>query len=989
MAERSDNRSEDTKGRRSSAGIPAAKVHPPPLLGVRRDRLIRSLVDGPPGVRIVEGLAGCGKTTVLGHAAHGRSGHCVWVTVDGSDRVGSRFARALGAAASQLPSRSGPGSGGSGGATDPVDPAEAAFSLIERLEAHSEPALVVIDDAHELAGAPAARTVDLLCRYRPAQVTLVLGARHLRGLEHWRWQSEQVRELNADSLRFRLWEVQALFRDHYGTPLGAEELHAVTRLTDGWAVALHLYQVATRTLSPAERRRLVTGPRLTVRSLREYLADQVLATVDADQRALLRRIAVLDRIRPDRCERLLERRGCTDQLQLLARLGLLLPEADGVTYRLHELLRAHLLGELDEELGPGGVAGLHRLAADVLEAEGDIVEAVRACGRGGDWDGVRRLLAADDDSPVVLRGPWAEDLPSRLRDTDPWVLRAIGRRQLGEGDLGGARSTLATSVERFREHGGDPRAQRSLRLLEHWLDPDPGQQRSWTECLRAGLSGSPVEAWPDEPAGWLAEGLTGLAAGRVRAASARLRRAAATLSDELGVAAELGLCLAVALSEPDPMPAADRALARARANGAPALVAAAESLAAFAAGGIVDPDVQVATARERRDVIGDGVHSFVTGLTFLCQELPAATRCLDRATELFRDAGLSLPGSAAHAAALLARVQDEPVSVGDLDAEVAAARVIGPFPHALALLARGCSTGDAEDAEQAHALGRQNGFGSFLARLPGAATKELEASHRVPYPPRDLADTAELPIVETEVPEEPLEVRCMGDLHVALGGVDCDVAQLRPRHQELLSILVAHPNVWLHREKLFEWLWPGTTTAKATRNLQVAISAVRKLVEPGSADGGQRGERKVIVRNGERYRMVVAREHSDVCRLEWELGSAQTALRSSDVVAAATSLERALAEWQGEPVPWVGPTDWAVERRRQLSQQVGKVAIGVIGGLAERDRWDLAAGLAAQAVEVDDMDDRLWRLAVTAAAEAGSAVLAANLEQRYRTLVGS
>lgn len=988
MAERSDKQGEDMRGERSYAGIPAAKVHPPPPLGVRRDRLIRCLVDGPPGVRIVEGLAGCGKTTVLGHAAHGWTGRCAWVTVDGSDRVGNRFARALGAAAARLAPGSGPGSGDSTGPADAVDPAEAAFALIEKLEAHSEPALVIIDDAHELAGAPASYTVDLLCRYRPAHVTLVLGARHLRGLDHWRWQSEQVRELNADSLRFRLWEVQALFRDHYGTPLGAEELHAVTRLTDGWAVALHLYQVATRTLSPAERRRLVAGPRLTVRSLREYLADQVLATVDADQRALLRRIAVLDRIRPDRCERLLERRGCAEQLQLFARLGLLLPEADGVTYRLHELLRAHLLGELDEELGPGGVAGLHRLAADVLEAEGDIVEAVRACGRGGDWDGVRRLLATDD-SPVVLRGPWAEDLPSRLRDTDPWVLRAIGRRQLGEGDLDGARSTLTTSVERFREHGGDVRAQRSLRLLEHWLDPDPGQQRSWAECLRAGLSGSSVDAWPDEPAGWLAEGLTGLAAGRVRAASALLRRAAATLGDEFGVVAELGLCLAAALSEPDPMPAADRALARARGNGAPALVAAAESLAAFAAGGIVDPDVRVTMARERRDVIGDGLHSFVTGLTFLCQGLPAAAGCLDRATELFRDAGLTLPGATAHAAAVLARVQDEPGSIAELDAEVTTARAVGPLPHALVLLARSTADADPEGAEQALVMGRQNGFGAFLTRLPGVTVISLEDPRSASLSPLALTTTAELPIVEPEAAEEALEVRCMGELHVALGGVDCDVAQLRPRHQELLSILVAHPNVWLHREKLFEWLWPGTTTAKATRNLQVAISAVRKLVEPASGGLGQRAERKVIVRNGERYRMLVAREHSDVCRLEWELGSAQSALRSSDIVAAATSLERALAEWRGEPVPWVGPTDWAVERRRQLSQHVGKVAIGVVGELGDRDRWDLAAGLAARAVEVDDMDDRLWRLAVTAAVEAGSAVLAANLEQRYRTLVGS
>lgn len=990
MAEKSDN--QGGRDERAVAGIPAAKVRPPLPLGVRRDRLIRFLVDGSPGVRIVEGLAGSGKTTVLGHAAQTWAGRSLWVTADGSDRVGSRFARALGSAAGLTQTSV---------ASEPADPADAAFGVLEALEARPEPTLVVIDDAHELAGAPPADIIDLLCRYRPSHVTLVLGVRHLRGLDHWRWQPYDVRELNGDSLRFRLWEVETLFRDHYGEALGAEELHAVTRLTDGWAVALHLYHVATRTLPAAGRRQLVTGPRLTVRSLREYLAEQVLATVDAEQRNLLRRIAVLDRIRSDRCDRLLERRGCADQLRQLAEVGLLLPEADGHTYRLHELLRAHLLGELDDELGAAGVAGLHRLAADVLEEEGDIVEAVRACGRGGDWDGVRRLLA-HDDSPVVLSGPWVEDVPSHLRDTDPWILRAIGRRQMGEGDLDGARTTLATSLERFQEDGGDGRTQRSLRVLEGWLHPDPGQQRIWTECLRTAFSGRAVETWPDEPLGWLGQGLAALAVGRMRVAVPLLRRAATTLTDELGTLAELGLCLAATFGEPDPMPAADRALSRARFQGAPTLVAVAESLAAYAAGGIVDPAFQIAAARERQDVLGEGVHALVAGLMFLEHTLPAAGESLDHAAERFRSAGLLVPAALARAASVLAQAHDERASGANLDAEVSAARLAGPLPQALALLARGLARGDATDEVHARELARQNGFEVLLARLqregapPSRSTiKPTRIVLASPAPVRALGGLPDLTADGSQVEasgdprsavlERRLELRCMGELQVSLDGVECDVGQLRPRHQELLSILVVHPNAWLHREKLFGWLWPDTTTEKATRNLQVAISAVRKLVEPAAV----LPDRRVIARNGERYRMVVAERASDVCRLETALGTARAALRAADVLAAAGSLEAALAEWRGEPAAWVGPADWAVDRRRQLSHEVGEAAVAVVGALAAQDEWERAAHLAARAVDVDLWDDRLWRLAVTSASEAGSTVLAASLEERYRTLVGS
>ena len=988
-----------------AAGVPSAKLRPPLPLGLARDRLTRPLLEDHPRLWIVHGFAGCGKTTVLAHAAEGWPGRTAWVTVDGTDRTGDRFVRAL-ASAAGMPAL----------ARDHPDPADAVFAVLEALEATAQPTLLVVDDAHELVGAPAADALDLLCRYRPAGVTVVLGARHVRGLDHWRWRTGgDVGEVDSDGLRFRLWEVDTLFRRHYGTPLTSHELHTVSRITDGWAVALHLFHVATRTIPAAEWHRLTSGPRLTIRSIRDYLAGQVLATVADEDRSLLRRVAVLDRIRPDRCEGLLGSSGAAPRLQWLAQVGLLLPDPDGVTYRMHELLRAHLLGELDDELGSAGVAGLHRLAADLLEAEGDLTEAVRASGRGGDWDGVRRLLSQGDGG-VVLSSTWAEGLPRDLRDTDPWLLRALGRRQLGEGDLLGARATLAASLERFQEHGGDRQARRQLHLLDGWLDPDPGQQRTWTECLRAALAGETVAVWPDEPAGWLAEGLACLAVGRVARSADVLRPAADTLADELGTLADLGLCLAVALGDHDPRPATERAFARARSCDAAALTAVAESLAAFVAGEPVAPDLQVAAAQERSDDLGAALLCLIGGLTLLRggsgdtptptiapapggggaggRALPAVeTAGLGRvgplavAVERFGRAGLPVLAALARAAALVAEARAGTIAEGALPAEVVMARAVGPLPHALALVAQWTLTGDTASEQQARALAGQHGFGGFVSDLLSRAGGTGGAG----------TDAAVIVVAAEPAPADPspsspsLEVRCLGELRIVVDGIERDVEQLRPRHQELLGVLAVHANAWLHRERLYGWLWPEATVDRATRNLQVAVSAVRRVVEPDAVPG----QPTVLVRSGERYRLVVEPGRSDVGRLEEGLRAARTAARSGadngdgDPEAAARQLEAALDEWVGEPAAWSGPTDWAVEAGRRLAHAVGTVAVAVIEALCQAGAYERASGLAVRAVDIDPLDPQLWRLAVHTADEVGAAVLASDLERRYRQLTSS
>lgn len=945
------------------SGVPRTKIRPPPASGIRRQRLTGLLIDGSAGLRLVQGAAGSGKTTVLAHAAEAWPGRVIWVTVDGTDRGPRRFGEVITTAV-------GIDRVGTTHATSP----EAALEVVQALEGFSESVMLVVDDVHELGGSPSAEALALLCRYRPEHVTLVFGARHLRGLDHWRWRSSpNVREIDGNALRFRLWEVDNLFRDHYGTPLGADELHAITQLTDGWAVALHLYRLAAKAMPTGALRQLVARPRRTTRSIREYLEHEVLAGVTGDRRRLLRRVAVFDSIRPALCDRLTTVGGSADALRELADHGLVSGEADGTAYRLHDLLRAQLLAELEEELGLHAVARLHRQAAEALEESGHLTEAVRAFGRAGDWDNVRRLMARQD-APAIPTGPWADTLPDELRDTDPWVLRATARRLMCDGELGQARATLSAAIERFREQGGDRLSEHELRLLDGWLTPDPGQRRTWTECLRAALAGESVEAWPDVPEKPLAAGLADLAVGRVTQATASLTVAARDLDGELGAMAELGLSLAAVMAGQDGVATSERALSCARAVGAGVLVRLAELLSGWAEGSTAGLGEVVAADDPTHDNVGNNLHSLIVGLSLLSGGRNAEP-ALAAATEGFERAGLGVLAGLGRASALLDQARNGSVTADAVAAGVVAARAVGPLPYALALLASETVEDDRSRGHRARALARQHGFGGLFDLL-GSNDGEPAAGDPQAEPTADGT---------TDPADGSLSIECLGQLRIAVGGAPCDLDQLRPLHQDLLRLLVVQANEWVHRERLIEWLWPDSSPDKATRNLQVAISSIRKVLDPEAAAGRS----TVLTRNGECYRIEVDESNSDLCRVRAALAASRDAGRDGDIDRASDRLSAAFAEWQGELVPAAGPADWAVEMRRQLAHEVGSTSLAVVRALTEAEQVTEAAQLAARAVELDPSNDALWNQAISAARAAGSSALATELDNRYQTLVGT
>ena len=131
---------------------------------------------GPGGVAVVSGPAGCGKTVLLRSwlDAEGLAGRVAWVTVERGERDEQRFWLSV---VDQLAAVTGDS------LVERVSPTPSfrGVRVIERLASDLQtlevPAVLVIDDLHELRSAEALRLLELFLTRVPSELRLVLSTR--------------------------------------------------------------------------------------------------------------------------------------------------------------------------------------------------------------------------------------------------------------------------------------------------------------------------------------------------------------------------------------------------------------------------------------------------------------------------------------------------------------------------------------------------------------------------------------------------------------------------------------------------------------------------------------------------------------------------------------------------------------------------------------------------------------------------------------------
>ncbi|MEU4673189.1 LuxR C-terminal-related transcriptional regulator [Amycolatopsis sp. NPDC023774] len=404
---------------------------------VSRQRLLNALDRAAPeAAMMVCAPAGSGKTLVLAEwLRSGGLGSAAWLSLDAADNDQYRFRSALlDALTPAAPD------------VHDFDAASPSFlaDLVDALDTLPEPLRFVLDDAHELVATEPLRDVEQLLRLRPRGLRLVLSTRWDPPLPLARLRlSGRLADLRSDHLRFQPDEAAALLTSE-GVPIGPEQVDRLVARTEGWASGLRL---AAETLRGGAE---FTGTDPTVSA---YLVDEVLAPLSEEERQFLREISVCESVSASLATALSDR---SDAGELLAHLEhrtamLFRTGAGRRIYRLHTLLRAHLLADLMLRT-PRRVPALHRRAAEWLRARHQAGDAVSHALEAGDAalvaDLLRRhaldlLLAGEHDVLRRARAALSDDVVG----DDPWLALTGALEHLDAARPGAARAQV-TLAER-------------------------------------------------------------------------------------------------------------------------------------------------------------------------------------------------------------------------------------------------------------------------------------------------------------------------------------------------------------------------------------------------------------------------------------------------------------------------------------------------------------------------------------------------------------
>jgi len=851
---------------------------------------------------------------------------------------------------------------------------EDAVSDLERWP--GERMLLVIDDAHAIAGTPAESALERFIDYAPPSLLTIIASRTQPGFNLSRLRvSGALTEITGEDLRFRSWEVENLFRDFYQEPLPPIELAELARRTEGWAAGLQLFHLATSGKGLDERRRVLRALGGGSRLVREYLARNVLDELPPLLRAFLIETCVLGRLSGSICNQFLNRSDSEQLLQELERRQIFTTAmgSDG-DYRYHEVLRSHLEHVLVSDAGERALSVRYGAAGRVLEHFGAIPEALHAYCRAEDWTAVDRLLGRNGPQLARRTGVWIDALPPAVLEHDPWLLLASARRHRAEGRWQSAIEAYQRAEKGFIGLEATQICQRERQALALWLTPTAAPAADSMGLLRLATIRDPL-------------GVRMQLAGQPTGQDSLVAGLASLLAGEASEAKRL---LSVAAESPDE---SDSVLAGAQLGGA--LV----SLMAGARDAAIELELAVEDADSRGQGfiarLGRACAALIPGATGVSEAAAVRSVC-DHLGDQWGAAlaalleGLSLVQAGkgdVHTAALLTVVADKFRGLG--------AGVLEAWSRSLLALAL-AQQGDPQ--AQAAALRAESLANSIAAEGPkvfiylalakageGHTSQFVELATAVHARTGFSPEILEVHLRRTEpAPQHPLFIRCFGEFRIVINGEAVVMANMKPRARALLRRLCADAGSPIHREVLQDALWPNADAEAAARNLHVAISSLRQALEPGIA----RGASSLLIREGDTYRLVLPPgSEVDLRVFDQALERSRRARLAGDFHIALDAFQQSAGIAEKELLPEEGSADWVIQRRERARAGLLDIARPLARHLLAKAQPALAAQVSVSALNADRYDDELWRTLIEARGKAGDEAGARRAQAEYRRIV--
>jgi ATP/maltotriose-dependent transcriptional regulator MalT len=348
---------------------------------------------------LLDASPGSGKSSLVSQWYHQQpEGSVAWLSLDREDSDPARFLLYLCAAIETVTPAATPPVRSVLPTADRAALEQALTLLLNRVSRLEQPVTLVLDDYHEIEGAPVHNLVAFLVEHLPPTLFLILTTRSDPPLPLGRLRLQgQLIEIREDELRFTHEEATRFLNECMGLALTSEMVQRLADRTEGWVAGLQMAALSLQ-VEP-EPSRFLDALAETHRYLVEYLFEEVLQRQPPDVRTFLGETALLDRLCGPLCDAVTGTPGGQAMLEGLQAANLFLVPLDreGRWYRYHHLfadvLRARLMSP-DE----AAVAALHGRAAAWYEEQGMIGEAIQHALSGQQFERAAHLIEQHSES---------------------------------------------------------------------------------------------------------------------------------------------------------------------------------------------------------------------------------------------------------------------------------------------------------------------------------------------------------------------------------------------------------------------------------------------------------------------------------------------------------------------------------------------------------------------------------------------------------------
>ncbi|MEM5369563.1 LuxR C-terminal-related transcriptional regulator [Paraburkholderia azotifigens] len=375
---------------------PKPRLSPPRSTSrlVVRERLLNQLLEARrKRCIVVQGPAGCGKTTTLTIWREELLllGFDVpWLTLTAEDNDMSACLGYLVASLTQVDpalTREAALLGGRGSDAEAVE--RTLIALVSAIASYPNDLMLILDDFHLVADNRVHEAFQWLLDYAPPNLHLALATRTTPSLSLGRLRDQGLLlELDMRDLRFTLAESEAFLKTQIAN-VGQREARRLHELTDGWIAGLQLLAIGLKknkqVISELAAEDEFLHPALRdAPAFADYFQRQILSRLLPLEVELLVRMSACTRMCPSLCEALIaDAQHATGILPLLSKLAAdnffiapLEQPAGVVWYRLNPLFRETLLARLRSR-SEAQQRDIHRAAWLWFRDHGHPDEAVR------------------------------------------------------------------------------------------------------------------------------------------------------------------------------------------------------------------------------------------------------------------------------------------------------------------------------------------------------------------------------------------------------------------------------------------------------------------------------------------------------------------------------------------------------------------------------------------------------------------------------------